>query len=352
MLIAANRGGQAGFALVITLVVILALSLVTEVMTRWVSDALDQALANREEVDADRRIAEAEAVSLFLLETRPFSVRGIELLTDVQLRSGAPAGLLAGVPSAESYLSLDDRPYRLGGVLLRLQDMRGLINLNLGSPDDLYALLGIFDVAAEDRGPLIAKLQDYVDADSFIRLNGAEAPQYEEAGIEPPANAPLRTPWEVRRILDWDKVDDLAKEDSSWALLTSTAPVGAFNVNTAPRALLSLMPFMTPEIVENIIEWRREQPIVSNYQFGLVTGIPIPDVLPPRFVPFPGNGVILTLAAKNSPLERRIAVRKTPLSADRPWTIDYDVEMPRAARDGKQTDPDELPLSALFSAVP
>jgi hypothetical protein len=83
-----------------------------------------------------------------------------------------------------------------------------------------------------------------------------------------------------------------------------------------------------------------------------LTGIPIPDVLPPRFVPFPANGVILTLAAKNSPLERRIAVRKTPLSPDRPWTIDYDVEMPRAARDGKQPDPDELPLSALFSPIP
>ncbi len=201
--------------------------------------------------------------------------------------------------------------------------MRGLINLNLGSPDDLFALLGIFGVAAEDRGPLIAKLQDYIDADSFIRLNGAEAPQYEEAGLEPPANAPLRTPWEVRRILDWDKVDDLAKEDSGWSLMTSTAPIGGFNVNTAPRALLSLMPLMTPDIVDSIIERRHEQPFVSGYQFGLLTGIPISDVPPPRFVPFPGNGIILTLSTKNSPLERRIAVHKTPLSPDRPWTVDY-----------------------------
>jgi general secretion pathway protein K len=348
----AAKNREAGFALVLTLVVILALSLLTEMMTRWVSNALDQALANREEVDADRQIAEAEAVSLYLLETRPFSARGLELSVDAPIGSTAPPGLLPGAPFAENYIKLNDYPYRIGKVVMRFQDMRGLINLNLGSPDDLFALLGVFGVAAEDRGPLIAKLQDYIDADSLVRLNGAEAPQYEEAGMEPPANAPLRTPWEVRRILDWDKIDDLAKEDSSWSLVTSTAPVGAFNVNTAPRMLLSLMPGMTPETVDKVIEWRREQPILSGYQFGILTGIAISDAPPSQFVPFPSNGVVLTLSTKNSPLERHIAVRKTPRSLDHPWTIDYDIEMPRALRDGTDPDPDELPISQLLPAVP
>jgi hypothetical protein len=287
-----------------------------------------------------------------MLETRPFSARGVELLPDAQIGSAGPPGLLLGAPSAENYIRLNDQPYRLGETVLRFQDMRGLINLNLGWSDDLFALLGIFGVAAEDRGPLIAKLQDYIDADSLVRLNGAEAPQYEEAGMEPPANAPLRTPWEVRRILDWDKIDGLAKEDSLWSLVTSTAPVGAFNVNTAPRMLLSLMPGMTPETVEKVVEWRREQPIVSGYQFGILTGIAISDAPPSKFVPFPSNGVILTLSAKKAPLERRIAVRRTPLSLDHPWTIEYDVEMPRALRDGTDPDPDELPISQLLPAVP
>lgn len=346
-----DQAGEAGFALVLTLVVILALSLATEAMTRWVSNALDQALANREEVDAKRQIAEAEAVSLYLLASRPLSFRGIELLTTTQLGAAAHAGFLEGVEAADSYIRLDDSPYRLGDAVLRFQDMRGLINLNLGLPDDLFALLGTVGVEAEDRAPLIAKLQDYIDTDSLVRLNGAEAQQYEEAGLEPPANAPLRTPWEVTRVLGWDKVDGLAKEDGIWPRLTSTAPIAGFNINTAPRALLSLIPLMTPEAVDRVIEWRHEQPI-SSYQFGILTGIPMADGPAMRIASFPGNGVILTLSAKNWPLERRIAVRHTPLSPDRPWAIDYDVEVPRAARDGKQPDPDELPLSALFSAVP
>ena len=57
------------------------------------TSALDQALANREEVDASRQIAEAEAVSLYVLETRPCSVRGVELLTDSQIGSAGPPGL-------------------------------------------------------------------------------------------------------------------------------------------------------------------------------------------------------------------------------------------------------------------
>jgi len=345
---AGKNVGEAGFALVLTLVVILALSLLTEVMTRWVSSALENAFANREEVDAKRQLAEAEAVSLYLFLTRPRSFRGVELLTVPQLRSSRPTSPAEPVPSAESYIRLDDHPYRLNDVVLRFQDARGLINLNFGSTDDLFAVLGIFGVASEDRGPLIAKLQDYIDADSLTRLNGAEAPQYEDAGLEPPANAPLRTPWEVQRILDWDKIKEIAAEDTRWSLVTSTEPATGFNVNTAPRALLSLMPWMTQEAVDNVISWRNTQPITSSWQFGLLTGIRMPEG-PSRFTPFPSDSLVLTLSARNWPLERRVALRATPLAADRPWTIDYDVVAPKAARDGKQPDPDEFPLSALLS---
>src|SRR5262245_55805908 len=43
----AAKSTEHGFVLVLTLVVILALSIATELMTRWVSHALDQALTNR-----------------------------------------------------------------------------------------------------------------------------------------------------------------------------------------------------------------------------------------------------------------------------------------------------------------
>lgn len=346
-----DERGDAGFALVLTLVVILVLSLVTERMTSWVTTALDQALTNREEADAARELAGAEAVSVYLLASRPVSYRGIELLTIAQQRVAVRAGFLEGPPTADNYIRLDNHPYHLGDAVAQFQDARGLINLNLGSPDDLFALLGLFGVAAEDRGPLIDKLRDYTDPDSLRRLNGAEAREYEDAGREPPANAPLRTPWEVQRILDWDKVQEIGKEDSQWASLTTAAPVIGLNVNTAPREVLSLIPGVSREAVDAVIAWRRRQPIITALEFGQLTGLPVVDG-PSRFAPYPSNSLVLTLATKQAPLERRISIRPAPMAPDRPWIIDYDVVVPRAARSGAETTPDDLPISGLFPATP
>jgi general secretion pathway protein K len=346
-----GKARERGFALVLTLVVIVALSIMTEIMTRWVSAALNNAFSNREEVDAKRQIAEAEAISLYILGTRPFSFRGLEPSAAARRSSSAGPQMIVESDPVSDYIRLDDHPYWLGDAVIRFQDARGLINLNLGSYDDLYSLLGIFGVSADDRGPLVAKLQDYIDADSLTRLNGAEAPEYADAGREPPANAPLRTPWEVRRILDWDKAGELVREDSQWALLATTAPFDGFNVNTAPRALLSVMPGITEAGVDNIVRWRREHPIIGGRQFGIVAGLPIPQG-PSRFLSFPTQTTLITFASPHLPLERRLAVRLTPESSNRPWAIGYDVEMPRPHRAESEAHPDALPVSAILSSVP
>jgi len=339
--------GEAGFALILTLVVILALSLITLAMTQWLWTALDQAKTNRDRAVAERTMAEAEAVSLYLLATRPLSFRGLELPTPERLPSAAHHPLwvndAADAPQGISHIRLDDHPYLLQRTVVRFQDARGLINLNLVSEGDIYSLLGIFGVAEGERDPLIAKLQDYTDRDSLVRLNGAEAPQYEDLGLEPPANAPLRTPWEVLRVIDWDKVEGIARDGSQWSLLTSTAPINGLNINTAPRALLELMPLMTPDSVDRVIARRVQQPIIDALEFGAIAGITMADG-PSRFGPFPSNSLILTMTVPSSGLERRVAVRLMPNAPDRPWRIDYDVELPPAERDGGGETPDELDL--------
>jgi hypothetical protein len=346
-----HRAREGGFALVLTLVIIVALSIMTEMMTRWVSGALDQAFANREEVDAERQIAEAAAVSLYILGTRPFSFRGIESLSIAPSPTLHEPQMITRFDPNANHIRLDDYPYRLGDAVVRFQDVRGLINLNLASFGDLFNVLGIFGISADDRGPLIAKLQDYIDADSLTRLNGAEAPEYADAGREPPANAPLRTPWEVRRILHWDKADGIAREDSEWPLLTTTASVDGFNVNTAPRALLSVMPGITEGGVDNVERWRHEQPIVTGSQFGQLAGLSIPQG-PSRFLGLPANSILITLSSPRRPLERHLAVRLTPGMSDRPWAIDYDVEMPPARRSASEAKPDALPVPAILSPIP
>ena len=76
---------QAGFALVLTLIIIVVLSLLTETMTRWMSRALDNAFAHRQQVEAERKLAEAEALSVYLYLTRPRSFRGMLTLVSNSL---------------------------------------------------------------------------------------------------------------------------------------------------------------------------------------------------------------------------------------------------------------------------
>jgi hypothetical protein len=260
-------------------------------------------------------------------------------------------GLTEEPRNAENFIRLDDSPYRLGDGLLRFQDARGLINLNLGLPGDIYALLGVLGVPAEDRDGLIDKLLDYLDADSFRRLNGAEAPEYLEAGLDPPANALLRTPLEVRRVLGWRDIEGLARDDTVWPRLTSIAPVAGFNVNTAPRPLLMLIPSLNPDMVDRILEVRRTTPIAGSLAWQALTGIP-PEAPPARTFYFPSSTVVLTLSGEHWPLERRLSVRQTPRLANGPWVIDYDLETPRAARDGPEETPENLPISELIPAAP
>lgn len=343
-------GDEQGFALVLTLVVILALALATQLMTQWVSDALGQALEYRRLVERRRQSDEATALSLYLLASRPLSLRGLESIGAVRLASASAPEMIASFDPAQDFIRLDNHSYRYGDAVVRFQDARGLINLNFGSEADLYSLLGLFGIATRDRDPLIAKLQDYIDPDPFTRLNGAETPQYAAAKREPPTNKPLRTPWEVRRILDWDRAEEIARDDTKWPLLTTTGDIAGFNVNTAPPDLLRLMPGMSPGGADNVIRWRRNQAITSASEFGALTGIPMPRG-PSRFLPFPSDQFVISVVMKDTPLERRTAVRLTPQLRDQPWSIDYDVETPRATG-GDDGAPDGLPLPEMLSAAP
>ena len=91
--------------------------------------------------------------------------------------------------------------------------------------------------------------------------------------------------------------------------------------------------------------------IGGSLAWQALTGIP-PEAPPARTFYFPSSTVVLTLSAEHWPLERRLSVRQTPRLANGPWVIDYDLETPRAARDGPEEAPENLPISELIPAAP
>src|SRR5260370_36712837 len=102
---------------------------------------------------------------------------------------------------------------------------------------------------------------------------------------------------------------------------------------------------------DNVVGWGQEQPTVTGPEWGRPGALPIPQG-PSRFLGLPANSILITLSSPHMPLERHIAVRLTPGISDRPWAIDYDVEMPPARRGASETKPDALPIPTILSSVP
>jgi general secretion pathway protein K len=156
-------------------------------------------------------------------------------------------------------------------------DESGKIDLNAASDPLLKALLqtaGGIDSDTADR--LVDVIGDWKDADDLRRPNGAEAPDYQAAGLPyKPANAPFEAVAELQRVLGMTPELYAKLADS----LTVHTRIAGFNPAYASRTVLLALPGATPEIVDTYLAQRRD---------ALAAKLPPP--------PFPlGGGIVAAL---------------------------------------------------------
>jgi general secretion pathway protein K len=316
-----------GFILAATLWIVAILALIGVYITGTVSDSLERGYVRQAQVEALRKSEEARATVLYWFSTRFISFRGIELLSGADLTAAGARDPFSAPPKGKTWLALDDRPYKFGQVLVHLQDARGLLNINTGTDNDWSRLLGNYGIRAEDRGPMLAKMHDYVEPGPFKRLNGAKARDYEAAGMPPPTGRKMLTPWELRRVLDWNKIDPDGFGRSG--LYEQVTPVTApgLNLNTAPAAILALLPNVNDQAIARIIAARQDKPFLNTAEVEAVSGVPIPrDDFGYIFLPL--NSLRISITAPGNPLERVMSVHLTPAAAEQPWQIDYAFDIP------------------------
>src|SRR5205823_8840552 len=135
-------------------------------------------------------------------------------------------------------------------------DESGKIDLNSASEPLLKGLLqsaGGLDVDATQR--IVDVIGDWKDADDLRRPNGAEAPEYQTAGLSyKPANAPFEAVAELQRVLGMTSAIYGRIADS----LTVHSRMPGINPAFASRAVLLAIPGATPEIVDTYIAQRRD----------------------------------------------------------------------------------------------
>jgi general secretion pathway protein K len=135
-------------------------------------------------------------------------------------------------------------------------DESGKIDLNT-APDAL--LKNLFQTAAgadaDTAARLVDAIGDWKDADDLKRPQGAEAPEYQAAGLAyKPANASFETVAELQRVLGMTPALYAAVADS----LTVFSRQPGVSPAYASRTVLLALPNATPEVVDTYIAQRND----------------------------------------------------------------------------------------------
>jgi len=316
-------GKQQGFVLVLTLWVLVIVAIAAEYFAERVARSVELAQQSRQNTRAIIDMDGTRAEILYRL--------GTTSLTEYGLGRG------------NTSVSLDNRPYHgLGNTLVRLQDNRGLLNLNIAEDDRLQRFLGLMGIPAEQRGHLIDTLRDFIDADDLRRLNGAEKEEYLALNLPPPPNRNLITPWEARRIIGWRDYPQLWKNGRLVELTTTSSSAG-INPNTAPAEVLATLPGVTEEIAQIIIARRKLSPITYEGQIVAITLTPLNLPMGMGIVAIPSDSLRITQSTPGLPWAIQYNITLTPNGNEAPWRTDYYSRVSTAHHDEMQTDIPELP---------
>jgi len=135
-------------------------------------------------------------------------------------------------------------------------DESGKIDLNAASDALLKGLLqsaGGLDVDAAQR--VVDVIDDWKDADDVRRPNGAEAADYQAAGLSyKPANAPFESVAELQRVLGMTPTLYAAVADQ----LTVFSKAPGVNPAYASRAVLLAIPGATGDVVDAYLRQRQD----------------------------------------------------------------------------------------------
>jgi len=236
-----------------------------------------------------------------------------------------------------------------------LQDARGLIAINYIDDTQLYNFLGVMQVPVDQRHHLIDTLHDYIDADDLRRLEGAESAEYAAAGLPPPRNMPLVSPFELKSIIGWRDMPSLW-QDPGITEFVSVGVIAPINPNTAPWQVLAALPGVTPALAKTVVARRKLGPI-DVALFEQLTGTN-QSTFPPQAVAYPSDSVRITQRAIGMPWAIRYNLRLTPLSSISPWQIGYyyrieDKSDPASANNvANSSEIPQLPARSVVSAPP
>jgi len=322
---------ECGFILPMTLWVIAIIGLIAAVISEWVSQGVENALTVKSQAETELSFANIRNELAFAFARYPYSPRGLEVGERVQAPTTATlSDILNADFTSDLLIHLDGRAFALESnpdFIIKIQDGRGLINLNIVNNEYLGRLFTALDVDEDLHDLLTDTLLDYRDEDDLSRLSGAEARDYERLGMYPPSNYQLLSPWEAQRIIGWTQADAFWRRQYDHPIVTTCRSSG-FNPNTAPpEVLATYIDGVTIDQTQALLDFREEMPFRNARSIGDAAGAIIRNQ--PFFFSFqPGRCFIIDLINKSTRDQIRFSLTLLPRNPSQPWQIDYVVRVP------------------------
>jgi len=226
-----SREDQSGIALILVLWLTI---LLTVIGGSFAYGMRNEALAARNTVS----LAQARALADGAIYRTVFELMRPRTLADVWAADG-------------SVHTWDEEGSR---IVVNALDESGKIDLNSASDPLIKGLLQTAGALDDDTaGRLVDVIDDWKDVDDLRRPNGAEAPDYQAAGLSyKPANAPFEAVAELQRVLGMTSAIYGRIADS----LTVYSRMTGINPAFASRTVLLAVPGATSDIVDTYIAQR------------------------------------------------------------------------------------------------
>lgn len=219
----------------------------------------------------------------FAVIARTENLQARHLLDSVRGRYAAEAGVNLAAYAMRRSDPLtrwvpDGRPYQLeldgAKVTIKVLDDSGKIDINRADPTVLTRLFESNGIDHDQAQALAARIGDWIDPDDNTQVNGAEEPQYKQAGLSyGPANAPFTTVGEVQQVLGIDYELFRKLQPALTVYSGSASP----NPMYAPEQAMMALPGMTSDLAQQLIAQRQQLP---PGQSAGVPGLTLPDGTP------------------------------------------------------------------------
>ena len=254
---------ESGFALPL----VLGITTILVVIVISISTSVSHKITLMTELDsrtrADMKTYSAFNEVMFYLATSTFTSMDLIIPPDMELDKKAPMGTVPGI----TLWNLFGVPISLKeGVTVTLRDAAGMVSF-FANPKLLERSLARFSADTDHIAKVMDRLADWQDNDDFMRINGAEAWEYRQAGYAyGPRNAPLQCVEEVRLIMGMNDsmFDRIRPEIMYWAS-------GNINYLTMSESLLRVI-LQDDRMTDQILQLRRDRQL-SGSLFTTITGL-------------------------------------------------------------------------------